>query len=117
MVVWTTPPGIGIGPHPGPGLLQTPLTGVEEYRFPCLVQSSRLQIRMTHHATIAWTVLQYLKVIVGTIYALYTVVSLIIRLTTVYGANDGPWGNNYYCPTAHHLVVWSTLVHSCGRIE
>ena len=109
MVVWTTPPGIGIGPHPGPWLIQTPLTGVEEYRLPCLVQSSRLQSRMTQHATIAWsciysynTVLHILKVILGTINLLYT-----------------------QCCTAPpiHLVVWSiakyiyTLANSCGRIE
>lgn len=40
MVIWTTPPGIGIGSHPGPGVLQTPLTGVEEDGLSRIVQSS-----------------------------------------------------------------------------
>ena len=39
MVVGTAPPGVGIGPHPGPGVILTPLTRVEEDGLPRLIQS------------------------------------------------------------------------------
>ena len=38
VVVWSSPPGIGIRPHPRPWIIFTPFTCIEQDRFACLVQ-------------------------------------------------------------------------------
>lgn len=43
VVVWTTPPGVGILGHPEPRVFITPLTRVEENRLACGVEGVRLQ--------------------------------------------------------------------------